>query len=224
MRQGRRARWAGWAGTVGAAAGLGLALILGTAMWAGAHEGDLGDPRLVHACMANKDGGVRIVGPTGSCSANKESAVHWLAGRFIDLGLTVFDAVTRLEWEKKTTTVGSGVNAADPHDVDNTYNWFDATGSWITAVNAEGFVGFAGHNDWRVPNLKELKSIIDTSVAGCGTGTPCIDPIFDPTQTSHYWSVFDPEGSAPGVDFLLGLETFDHLSQLNYVRAVRGGQ
>ena len=36
---------------------------------------------------------------------------------------TIYDSATGLQWEKKTTAFGSGVNAADLHDVDNTYAW-----------------------------------------------------------------------------------------------------
>jgi hypothetical protein len=43
--------------------------------------------------------------------------------RFVDNGDgTVTDLQTGLQWEQKTTAVGSGVNLADPHDVDNTYS------------------------------------------------------------------------------------------------------
>lgn len=46
------------------------------------------------------------------------------SGTFCDLGDgTVYDSATDLRWEKKTTTVGSGVNAGDLHDVDNRYTW-----------------------------------------------------------------------------------------------------
>jgi hypothetical protein len=46
------------------------------------------------------------------------------SGSFCDLGNgTIYDSATGLQWEKKTTTVGSGVNATDLHDVDNPYQW-----------------------------------------------------------------------------------------------------
>jgi len=40
------------------------------------------------------------------------------SGCFCDLGGTIKDTCTGLQWEKKTTAVGSGVNAADLHDAD----------------------------------------------------------------------------------------------------------
>lgn len=117
--------------------------------------------------------------------------------RFVDLGLVVVDKQTNLVWEKKTTKVGSGETFDDLHDVDNLYDWCEATGndegprclenetSWIGKVNAEAFAGFT---DWRVPTREELLSIVDTTVATCGREMPCIDPIFGPTQASEYWS------------------------------------
>ena len=107
--------------------------------------------------------------------------------RFIDRGLMVVDTQTNLMWEKKTTEVGSGQNVADLHDVDNTYVWSTAIGDWIGAVNAEGFAGFS---DWRVPTEDELRTIVDTSIATCGSEsrTPCIDPMFGPTQASYFSS------------------------------------
>lgn len=51
-------------------------------------------------------------GGTASCSA-----------QWCDRGATVYDTATGLEWEKKTTRSGSGVDPDDLHDVDNTYQW-----------------------------------------------------------------------------------------------------
>jgi hypothetical protein len=41
----------------------------------------------------------------------------------VDTGLTVIDTCNELEWEKKDTAVGSGVDAGNLHDVDNRYAW-----------------------------------------------------------------------------------------------------
>ena len=132
-----------------------------------------------------------------------------LAGvRFEDRGLTVIDHLNGLEWEKKDhldgTIVfcpGGGPSCDDPHDADNQYQCSTTYSSipdgsvfvdFLAKLNATsaGFDldvtgGFAGHHDWRLPTLAELRTIFDDDVPGCGDGTtPCIDPIFGPTSTS----------------------------------------
>lgn len=270
----RRGRWSRLGVVVGAGL-FGLAILGGMVTRAGAHQGD-GIANAIHACVATKDGAVRLVGPTGSCNVNKETAAHWSIqgppgepgllssfddleslpcttvigtpgtahligpakspacavgvsanGRFVDLGLVVFDSQTNLVWEKKDQAGGL-------HDVDNTYTWCQATGNpsgppgcmvqpfWIFEVNGEGGTGFAGFRDWRVPTRDELAGLL---LAVCpGGGIPCIDPIFGPTAASDYWSAtgFDPN-FAWAVDFADGDVNVGGKSFTFRVRAVRGG-
>jgi hypothetical protein len=153
--------------------------------------------------------------------------------RFVDLGLVVVDKQTNLMWEKKTTRVGSGENVDDLHDVDNVYDWCEATGndqgprclendtSWIGKVNAEAFAGFT---NWRVPTREELLSIVDTSVATCGRELPCIDPIFGPTQASEYWSATEVSPNVAWiVIFSSGNLKFGTKIDRVLMRAVRSG-
>jgi hypothetical protein len=102
--------------------------------------------------------------------------------------------------------------------VDNGYSGAAAIGAWIAAVNAEGFAGFS---DWRVPTPDELLAVVDTSVATCGSGGPCIDPIFGPTRPFFYWSATESGSSRWAVDFLNGFSLADDLLFPYSLRAVR---
>ena len=164
-----------------------------------------------------------------------------LAGvRFVDNGDgTVTDVDTGLMWEQKTTAVGSGVNLADPHDVDNTYTWSTGTNKpdgmaytdFLGALNGgtspDGVATsgcFAGHCDWRLPTVEELQTIL-LAAYPCGT-SPCIDSAFGPTQSNYYWSATTSAGApdrAWDVYFYDGIVNDDYKTSCNYVRAVRGG-
>jgi hypothetical protein len=113
---------------------------------------------------------------------------------------TVTDNQTGLQWEKKTNS-----------NVSDTYTW-SSTGtapdgtlftSFLATMNCQisvdGSCGLAGHYDWRIPNIAELKTIVDPGAAGCGSGSPCIDPIFGPTAVSHYWSSSSDAGGPADV-------------------------
>jgi len=146
-----------------------------------------------------------------------------------DRGLTVLDHGTGLEWEKKTDEGGT-------HDKDNGYTWSTGWDSpdgtaftvFLAALNGGAWLGtedrpecFAGHCDWRLPTIGELKTILDCSQAG-----PCVDRIFGPTQSNVYWSSSsdaDNPSRAWGVLFYAGFYGPLPKTDGHYVRAVRGG-
>jgi hypothetical protein len=70
---------------------------------------------------------------------------------------TVTDLATGLMWLQEDN--GAGLN------------WQDAL-AW-----AEG-LSFAGHDDWRLPDVKELQSIVDYTRSPDTHGTAAIDPVF----------------------------------------------
>ena len=162
-----------------------------------------------------------------------DSAAEWFMVR---------DNVTGLIWEVKRNKDGVP-NYGDHHDADNTYTWYDGnpdtnggdagtpgdgtdTEDFINALNAQWF---GGHNDWRLPTVKELASIVNL-----GTYDPAIDTAyFSHTVSSSYWS--STATKIKVITFLDAVCEIDfgnggHSSSLNlksdtyYVRAVRGGQ
>jgi hypothetical protein len=120
--------------------------------------------------QADKNDGV-----AGPVDAPDDGALlRGAALRYLDKSDTIVDLNTRLEWEKKCLSCGG------LHQLSSLYVW-SADGSqetiwdWIEDINAEnGGKGFAGHSDWRVPNVRELQSIVDY-----GRFDPTSDPVFD---------------------------------------------
>jgi len=104
------------------------------------------------------------IGPPGQ-QFTMNSFVRYVRGRtdysvnsFVDNGDgTVTDVASGLMWQKNDS--GSGLN-------------------WEQALAyAEGLTT-AGHTDWRLPNAKELQSIVDYTRSPDTTGSAAIDPIF----------------------------------------------
>ncbi len=80
---------------------------------------------------------------------------------------TVSDRATGLMWAK----------ADSGHGMD----WQSAL-AWAAARNAEGYLGYG---DWRLPDAKELQSIVDYSRSPDTTGSAAIDPVFDVTPVAN---------------------------------------
>src|SRR5438552_1386005 len=141
---------------------------------------------------------------------------------------TVTDVNTGRVWEKLS-------DDGTVHDKDNLYTWANAFTGHVAALNA---MSFAGHNDWRLPNVRELQSIanyrsFDPTVSSafnndCAPG--CHATTCSCTASSDYWSstssVSDPSG-AWYVTFSYGrVDAFGRSggkSSAAFVRAVRGG-
>ena len=109
----------------------------------------------------------------------------------------VKDNVTGLIWEVKKNMDGIS-NYDDPNDADNTYTWYDSNpntnggyaGTPGKGTNTEAFINamnhahFGGYSDWRLPTIKELAYLADTS-----STNPSINTNYFPnTVSSWYWS------------------------------------
>ena len=94
-------------------------------------------------------------------------------GRFTDNGDgTVTDNCTGLMWQQDTVDVNG----------DGTIVWDQDVLTWQDALLYCESLEFAGHDDWRLPNVRELQSIVDY-----GRGRPAIDPVFG-AESDWYWS------------------------------------
>ena len=79
-----------------------------------------------------------------------------------------------------------------------------------------------GRSDWRLPNIKELRSIVDRS-----RFNPTIDSVFTNVVSNYYWSsttVVSDSSYAWFVFFEYGIDYKYIKSNKGYVRCVRGGQ
>ena len=102
----------------------------------------------------------------------------------------------------------------------------DAVGStmkWQEAIDyCENTLTLGNYSDWRLPNKKELLSIVDYSKYG-----PSIDSQFQNTTLSYYWSSTthaNDTGNAWIVNFNDGYTGYYTKDNNRYVRCVRSGQ
>ena len=141
---------------------------------------------------------------------------------------TVTDLNTGLVWEKLS-------DDGTVHDKDNLYTWANAFTAHVAALN---FTSFAGYNDWRLPNVRELQSIVNyqnvnpavssASAFNTNCAPGCPATTCSCTASGDYWSstssVSDP-WNAWYVRFSYGrVDAFgrsDGKSGAAYVRAVR---
>jgi hypothetical protein len=125
----------------------------------------------------------RIKGyPTGG-PISKTNYVYFVRGNtdygvndFTDNGDgTVTDNATGLMWSRDDS--GDGVNTGPRSGM----TWEDAL-AWVQQKNAENYLG---HDDWRLPNAKEMQSILDYNRAPDATNSAAIAPVFNVTQITN---------------------------------------
>jgi len=137
------------------------------------------------------DGRIKGYGLSAPTEGDKTFFVQCVRGNtdygvnaFMDIGDgTVSDAATGLMW----TQDDSGI------DVPEGLNWEEAL-AWVETQNAAEYLGYS---DWRLPNVKELQSIVDYTRSPGTTNSAAIDPVFNTTVITDeagendygfYWS------------------------------------
>jgi len=123
-------------------------------------------------------------------------------GDFTKSGDVVINNYSNLEWQDDDTS--------------------GATMTWTQAIDYCENLSLDSHDDWRLPNINELKSVIDKS-----RYNPAVVSAFTNMTSDQYWSssTYEPLKSLAWiVIFLDGKESGGRKTYSKHVRCVRGGQ
>ena len=126
--------------------------------------------------------------------------------RFTKENGVVTDSKTTLKWQDDYSDNGDSIKSA----------------KWTDAIDYCEGLSLNGQSDWRLPNKKELLSIVDYD-----RYNPNISPVFQKTTSNVYWSSTTSlivTNSAYLVNFSYGGVGSYRKSQSFYVRCVRAGQ
>jgi hypothetical protein len=134
-----------------------------------------------------------------------QKGITWPSPRFVDNGNdTMTDRLTGLVWEKSPS---------------------GTSGVWTTAISYCENLSLGGYTDWRLPNRKELLSLVNY-----GQSSPANwlnSQGFTNVQASYYWS--STTNAAASAQAWIVFMNEGHVSARGktdnyYVWAVRGGQ
>lgn len=136
---------------------------------------------------------------------------------------TITDTATGLMWEKLS-------NDGTIHDKDTSYSWGNAFATKIATLNTEGF---AGHTDWRLPNVFELQTLVNYGVDTPATYTDfksacpasCTVTTCSCTAADWYWTSTTYVANSPykwAINFISGeVNQLGQSGSPSHVRAVR---
>ena len=176
---------------------------------------------------ADEDGNPRDCAGTGE-DGEFQMGVVWPNPRFTDNGNgTVTDNLTGLIWLQNANCMGTNYPEFDNDDIagDGSVTWQHSL-DFIADINDGTYSSCGGvspFNDWRLPNIRELHSLVDY-----GNAYPAIssDHPFENFQfDNHYWSAntHDFSGNAWSVRLEIGEVRLISKTNDCYVWPVRGG-
>ena len=145
-----------------------------------------------------------------------ERGVVWPNPRFSNQGNgTVVDNLTGIIWTKDANAPGPSVC------IPGTYKTWQSALDYVACLNTNNYLGY---DDWRLPNRKELRSLIDYSNynPALTSGHP-----FTSVQSGTYWSSATCTYYTNGawiVNMWNGHVDYGGKGHVDYVWPVRGGQ
>jgi len=119
----------------------------------------------------------------------------------------VMDSDTGLVWQDDYSDNGGDIKKA----------------SWQDALVYCEELSLGDKNDWRLPNIRELRSIVDYTKFN-----PAINSVFTIVSFRNYWSATTGGGASHSsyawiVAFYYGNDKWNSKTDENYIRCVRGG-
>ena len=142
-----------------------------------------------------------------------QTGATWPSPRYTDNGDgTITDKLTKLTWAQDANAPGPVVCTTGV-----TMTWQDAL-DYVACLNTNSYLGFS---DWRLPNRKEIRSLIDYSQT-----TPALPPghPFSNVQLTIYWistTYAEKNSSAWEINMNTGSIFFQTKTTLNFVWPVR---
>lgn len=160
---------------------------------------------------------------------------QWPTNRFVESGDCVTDRLTGLMWAKNgiigftATTGGSPIAQPSYTNTDSNLNLLNWTDSKTAISNMNSATNkLCGYNDWRLPDVNELSSLIN--YAAVKNGSNPADWLnsqgFSNIQSNDvYWSSTVYDGSKSWYAYFSdGVCFYDSVSGPYHVVPVRGGQ
>ena len=131
----------------------------------------------------------------------------------IGLSISLFADFTRDNATKIVTDNETGLQWQDNAS---------ATKTWQNAINYCEDLTLGDYDDWRLPNINELTSIVDDTKI-----SPSLSYVFKFFASNYYWSSTTYAGNSGYawiVGFYYGFQNYYDKSYSLYVRCVRAGQ